>query len=114
MPISSFISLSTAVANDSNADLAVAQAVWGLAGKDDLLMAISTSGNSNNVIYAAIAAKARGARVVALTGAGGGSLMQYADVCICVPETETYKVQELHLPVYHFICAELERRFFGL
>ena len=112
VPIGSLISLSTAVANDIGAEFVFAQAAWGLAQKRDALLAISTSGNSENVVYAAVAAKAKGARVIALTGSGGGELRQYSDVSICVPETETYKIQELHVPVYHYICAALERRFF--
>lgn len=113
VPISSLTALSTATANDNDAEIAFAQAVWGLVRKNDVLIGISTSGNSKNIIYAAIAAKVKGAQVIALSGETGGNLKQYSDVCICVPETETYKIQELHLPIYHYICTELERHFFS-
>ena len=79
----------------------------------DVFLGISTSGNSQNVLYAAIAAKAKGLKVIGLTGQCQNRLMQYADVCICVPEVDTYKVQELHLPVYHCLCMMLEDKFFG-
>ena len=76
-------------------------------------MCISTSGNSANVVNAAIAAKAKSIPVISLTGKDGGKLKDFSDVVIKVPETETYKVQELHLPVYHFLCAALESEMFG-
>ena len=103
----------TAFANDVSAELVYAQATLALGNKNDVLLAISTSGNSKNVVRAAEVARARGLAVIGLTGQGGGDLKGLSDVCICVPECETYKVQELHLPVYHYICAELERHFFG-
>ena len=112
--ISSMTALMTAVSNDIDSDVAFAQAVWGLAGENDVLFAISTSGNASNVIYAAIAARAKGAKIISLTGETGGELLAYSDVCIRVPETETYKIQELHLPVYHYICAALENAFFEI
>ena len=77
------------------------------------MLAISTSGNSANVLYAAQVAKALEISVVGLTGVGGGKLKSWADVLIDVPEKETYKIQELHLPVYHAICLALEQEFFG-
>ena len=82
------------------------------ADKGDVLIAISTSGNSKNCGYAAITAKAMGIKVIALTGAKGGKLAEIADVTVKVPETETYKVQEYHLPVYHCLCQMLEEEFF--
>lgn len=106
-------SLSTAFMNDANADLIFAQQVNGYGKPDDVFLGISTSGNSKNVCYAAITAKARGMNVVGLTGSKVSKLEQLSDVCIKVPETETYKIQELHLPVYHCLCLMLENRFFG-
>ena len=80
--------------------------------KGDVVLGLSTSGNSKNCIYASIAAKARGMKIVLLTGGTGGRLKDWADVAIIVPEKETYLVQELHLPVYHCLCAMLEEEFF--
>ena len=102
----------TASINDLDAEFVYAQLLYGLAKEGDLLIAISTSGNSKNVLRAAELARAIGVKTLALTGAGGGKLAEFADVAICVPESETYLVQELHLPVYHFLCAETERRIF--
>ncbi len=106
-------SLTTAFMNDANADLVFAQQVNGYGKPGDVFLGISTSGNSKNVLYAAVNAKAKGLKVIGLTGAKESKLMQYADVCIRVPETETYKIQELHLPVYHCLCLMLEENFFG-
>ena len=98
---------------DSEPVLVFAQQVNGYGNPEDVFMGISTSGNSANVLYAAITAKARGLKVIGLTGAKENRLMKFADVCICVPETQTYKIQELHLPVYHCLCLMLEDKFFG-
>lgn len=106
-------SLTTAFMNDAVPVLIFAQQVNGLGCAGDVFLGISTSGNSQNVLYAAVAAKSKGLKVIGLTGAKDNKLMQYADVCIRVPETETYKIQELHLPVYHCLCLMLEDRFFG-
>lgn len=106
-------SLTTAFMNDANADLVFAQQVNGYGKAGDVFLGISTSGNSKNVLYAAVNAKAKGLTVIGLTGAKENKLMKYADVCIRVPETETYKIQELHLPVYHCLCLMLEEKFFG-
>jgi D-sedoheptulose 7-phosphate isomerase len=106
-------SLTTAYMNDSEPLLVFAQQVNGYGKQGDVFMGISTSGNSKNVIYAAITAKARGLKVIGLTGAKESKLMELSDVCIRVPETETYKIQELHLPVYHCLCMMLEEYFFG-
>lgn len=100
--------LSTAFANDKNPYMAYAQQLYGLGQKGDTLIAISTSGNAKNCVYAALTAKAKDINVIALTGAGGGKLALYSDVLLNVPENETYRVQELHLPVYHCICSMLE------
>ena len=105
--------LSTAFMNDSESVLVFAQQVNGYGREGDVLLGISTSGNSKNVIYAAITAKARGLKVIGLTGEKESRLSKLADCCIQVPETETYKVQEMHLPVYHCICMMLEEKFFG-
>ena len=77
------------------------------------MLSISTSGNSKNVVYAAVTAKAKGMKVIGLTGQKESKLSAMADVCIRVPETETYKIQELHLPVYHSLCLMLEEEFFN-
>lgn len=106
-------SLTTAFMNDANADLVFAQQVNGYGKADDVFLGISTSGNSKNVLYAAITAKSKGMKVIGMTGSKDNKLMTFADVCIRVPETETYKIQELHLPVYHCLCLMLEDRFFG-
>lgn len=105
--------LFTAYANDADADYVYAQAVFGYGKPEDLLIGISTSGNSKNIVLAVKAAKALGVRTVALTGAKESKLSSLSDVTIRVPETETFKVQELHLPVYHYLCAEMEDAFFG-
>ena len=102
----------TAFSNDKDPSAVFAQQVYGLGEKRDTLVCISTSGNSENCVLAAVAAKATEIKTVALTGAGGGKLASLADVCVKVPETKTYKVQELHLPVYHCICAMLEEEIF--
>ncbi|MFD2234492.1 D-sedoheptulose-7-phosphate isomerase [Phaeospirillum tilakii] len=105
--------LITAIANDNDADLIFAQQVLGLGRPGDVLVALSTSGNSRNVIAAAQVARAFGLKVVALTGAGGGALAPLADVAIRVPATQVPAIQELHLPVYHELCARLEQACFG-
>lgn len=106
-------SLTTAFMNDSEPVLVFAQQVNGYGKKGDCFLGISTSGNSMNVLYAAVTAKARGLKVIGLTGQKESKLSKLADVCIRVPETETYKIQELHLPVYHTLCMMLEYHFFG-
>jgi len=104
--------LSSAFGNDVDPELALAQQVYGLGRPEDVLVAISTSGNAKNLAAAARVARAFGLRVLALTGEGGGLLASLADVTVRVPERETYRVQELHLPVYHALCAMLEAEFF--
>lgn len=105
--------LQTAYMNDAVPELVFAQQVNGYGKPGDVFLGISTSGNSKNVLYAAVNAKAKGLKVIGLTGAKENNLMKYTDVCIRVPETETYKIQELHLPVYHCLCLMLEDHFFG-
>ena len=110
--LTSATALNTAFCNDVNPELLYAQQLMGLARREDVLFCISTSGNSKNVCAAAIVGKALGITVIGLTGHSGGHLKEIADICICAPETETYKIQELHLPIYHYICAEIEKYFF--
>jgi D-sedoheptulose 7-phosphate isomerase len=104
--------LNTAAINDVDGDITFAQQVYGYGKEGDALLAISTSGNSKNVLYAAAAAKGKKLKVIALLGGDGGKLKRLADVSVIVPETEPYKVQELHLPVYHCLCLLLEEHFF--
>lgn len=106
-------SLTTAFMNDSNPELIFAQQVNGYGKPNDVFLGISTSGNSRNILFAAVAAKAKGLHVIGLTGQRDSKLKNLADICIQVPETETYKIQELHLPVYHCLCLMLEEHFFG-
>ena len=106
-------SLTTAFMNDSLPELIFAQQVNGYGKPNDVFLGISTSGNSRNVLFAAVAAKSRGMKVLGLTGCRPCRLAQLTDVCIQVPETETYRIQELHLPVYHCLCMMLEEHFFG-
>lgn len=106
-------SLTTAFMNDSLPELVFAQQVNGYGNPGDVFMGISTSGNSRNVLFAAVAAKAKGMSVIGLTGQQDCRLSRLADVCIHVPATETYKIQELHLPVYHCLCMMLEEHFFA-
>ncbi|MDR1711319.1 MAG: SIS domain-containing protein [Propionibacteriaceae bacterium] len=107
------LGLTTAFANDVAPDLVFAQQVYGLGRTGDALLAISTSGNSANVMHAVQVADALGIRTIGLTGALGGKLATVANVVIRVPETEVYKIQELHLPVYHALCLAAEQEFFG-
>ena len=91
----------------------MAQQVYGYGREGDVLLAISTSGNSENLLNAAETARALGLKVIALTGKTGGALAKLADVALIVPRQETYQIQELHLPIYHALCLALEDRFFG-
>lgn len=104
--------LSSAFANDVDGVLSYAQQVNGYGNAGDVFLGISTSGNAENVMYAAVTAKAKGMKVIGLTGKDGGKLGKIADAAIVIPEKETYKIQELHLPVYHALCLMLEERFF--
>ena len=108
----SFTALNTAFCNDVDPELLFAQQILGLGKAGDVLLGITTSGNSKNVVAAAKVAKSLDLNVLALTGQSGGRLKDIADICIKVPQTETYKVQELHLPVYHVLCAMVEDYFF--
>jgi len=104
--------LTTAYLNDVGVRGIFAQQVLGYGDYKDVFLGISTSGNSKNILYAAVVAKACGLHIIGLTGEKESKMMNYADVCIRVPETETFMVQELHLPVYHCLCLMLESRFF--
>ncbi len=103
--------LMTASLNDVDGNVLFAQQVMGFGKKEDVFMGISTSGNSKDVIYALVVAKALGVKTVALTGKTGGKCKELADISIVVPQSETFKIQELHLPVYHALCLTVEECF---
>lgn len=105
--------LITAFNNDLNPDYVFAQQVYGYAKDNDLLIALSTSGNSLNVINAVKMANSVGIKSIALTGNGGGIIKDISTVSICVPFNETYLIQEHHLPIYHYLCAKTEEEFFA-
>ncbi len=109
-------SLNTAYVNDvkDGGLLTFAQQVYGYGKEGDVLLGISTSGNSKNVMNATVVARALGLKVIGLTGQKGGELATIADVSIKAPSNETYMIQELHLPIYHCLCLMLEDKFFGL
>ena len=106
------VALSTAYLNDVDPLLGFAQQINGYGDEDDVFLAISTSGNSKNILYSCTIAKAKGMKVVGLTGKDGGKLKDMSDVVIIVPESETFKIQELNLPVYHCLCLMLEETFY--
>lgn len=108
------VALSTAYLNDVDPLLGFAQQVNGYGVKDDVFLGITTSGNSKNILYANTVAKAKGLKTIALTGKDGGKIKDMADITIVVPENETFKIQERHLPIYHCLCLMLEECFFGL
>ena len=109
------LAISTAFSNDQASDLTFAQQVLGLGKPEDVLLGITTSGNSKNVLYAFRMAKALGMKSIALTGASGGKCVTggYADITIKAPADETYMIQEYHLPIYHALCIAVEEEFFG-
>ncbi|MFC2638972.1 MAG: SIS domain-containing protein [Mitsuokella sp.] len=109
------VALGTAFANDQAPDLSFAQQILGMGEPGDVLLAISTSGNSKNVLYAIQMAHVRSMKVIALTGRTGGRIAErnLADIAIRVPSDETYRIQEYHLPVYHMLCIAAENEFFG-
>lgn len=109
----SMTALNMAFCNDVDPELIYAQPIMAMGRKNDVLIAISTSGNSKNVFGAVKVAKALGVTVIGLTGGKGGKLKEHADIAVVVPESETFKIQELHLPVYHYLCAAVEQHFFG-
>lgn len=114
IPLVAHEALSTAYINDVDGLGVFAQQLFGFGRPGDVFLGISTSGNSRNVMSATVVARALGIKVIGLTGAGGGELASVADVTVKVPETETYMIQELHLPVYHCWCLMLEDKFFGI
>lgn len=113
IPLVAHEALSTAYINDVDGLGVFAQQLFGFGRKGDAFLGISTSGNSKNIMNATVVARALGIPVIGLTGAKGGELAEVADVAVKVPATETYMIQELHLPIYHCWCLMLEDRFFG-
>lgn len=113
IPLVAHEALTTAYINDVDGYGVFAQQLFGFGREGDVFLGISTSGNSKNVMSATVVARALGVKVIGLTGARGGELAGVADVCVKAPETETYMIQELHLPIYHCWCLMLEERFFG-
>lgn len=113
IPLVAHESLLTAYMNDVDSVGVFAQQLLGYGREGDIFLGISTSGNSQNILNATVVAKALGIKVIALTGRNGGELANIADITVKVPEDETYKIQELHLPVYHCWCMMLEEFFFG-
>ena len=113
IPLVAHEALTTAYINDVDGLGVFAQQLYGFGRAGDVFLGITTSGNSQNVMSATVVARALGITVLGLTGENGGELSQVANVCVKVPETETYMVQELHLPVYHCWCLMLEDKFFG-
>ena len=105
--------LSTAFLNDVDGEMIYAQQITGFGKQGDVFLGITTSGNSENIMYAAVAARAKGMKVLGLTGRDGGRLKGICDAAVVVPENETYKIQELHLPIYHALCLMLEEHFFN-
>ncbi len=112
IPLTSLTASLSAFNNDVDPALNYAQLVQALGNIGDVFLGISTSGNAKNVAAAAKTANAKGLITIGLTGEKGGLLKDICDICIKVPESETYKIQELHLPVYHAICAQVEENFF--
>lgn len=106
-------SLSSAYLNDCEPLLGFAQQVNGYGNKNDVFLGISTSGNSKNILYASVTAKALGMKVIGLTGAKDSNLSELADVTVRSSQTRTYMIQEHHLPIYHCICLMLEKEFYG-
>ena len=113
IPLTVFNAANSAFNNDVAPEAAYAQLVQVFGREGDVFLGITTSGNSKNIILALMAANARGMTTVALTGSKGGKCVGLADICIRVPEDETFKVQELHLPVYHALCAMVESALFS-
>lgn len=113
IPLVAHEALSTAYINDVDGLGVFAQQLFGYGRFGDVFLGISTSGNSENIMNATVVARALGIKVIGLTGARGGELATVADVCVKAPETETYMIQEYHLPIYHCWCLMLEDKFFG-
>lgn len=113
IPLVAHEAMTTAYINDVDGYGVFAQQLYGFGRKGDVFLGISTSGNSKNILSATVVARALGIKVIGLTGENGGELARVADVAVRVPQTETYMIQELHLPVYHCWCLMLEDHFFG-
>lgn len=113
IPLVAHEALTTAYMNDVDGIGVFAQQLYGFGREGDVFLGISTSGNSRNIMSAAVVARASGMKIIGLTGADGGELAKTADVAVKAPEKETYRIQELHLPIYHCWCLMLEDRFFG-
>lgn len=105
--------LSTACLNDVSGTIGFAQQVLGYGREKDVFLGITTSGNSQNILNAIVTARAKDMKTIVLTGRDGGRAKGLADIAVVVPETETYRIQELHLPIYHALCLMLEDRFFS-
>ena len=113
IPLTSFTSLSTAVINDNSAEMMFAQQVFVLGQENDVLIALSTSGNSKNIVAAADVANNKRLKIISITGGNDSKLSEISDITIRIPQKETYRIQELTLPVYHAICAEIEEYFYN-
>ena len=111
--LSSHTALTTAIINDQGSDYIFAQQVWSLGKKQDTLLAISTSGNSKNVLLACIVAKKQGLKIIGLTGYNGGKLEEICDVCIKSNEDTVATIQESHIKIYHALCRKLENNFYN-
>ena len=112
IPLTTMTASNTAFSNDKDPKTAFAQLVNALGNKGDIFLGITTSGNSENIVKALMVAKAKGLKTIVLTGRTGGRCKGLADICICAPEDETFKIQELHLPIYHALCTMLESELF--
>lgn len=112
IPLVAHEAFTTAYINDVDSLTVFAQQLFGFGRMGDVFLGISTSGNSNNIIFASVAARALGIKVIGLTGAFGGELGEVAEVVVKVPETETYRIQEYYMPIYHCWCIMLEDKFF--
>lgn len=113
IPLVAHEAMTTAYINDVDGQGVFAQQLYGFGRPGDVFLGISTSGNSKNVMSATVVARALGIKIIGLTGAKGGELAKVADVAVKVPQTRTYMIQELHLPIYHCWCLMLEDHFFG-
>ncbi len=111
--LSAHQALTTAISNDINGDIVFAQQMVGYGDAGDVLIGLSTSGNSKNVVYAFMVAKAKGLKTIGMTGYTGGEMAKYCDILLNVSETRTAYIQELHLPVYHTVCRMVEKEFFA-
>ena len=110
----SMTGVNTAFANDVDPEMVYAQAVLALGKENDILIGLSTSGNAANVANSLKVAKALNMTAIGLSGGTGGKMKEISDICICAPEKETYKIQELHLPIYHYLCAMVEDYFYKI